>query len=828
MNDNTPLDSSGTPLRATPPNERSAPAQYPLDGRGDFRPGRPPMLVDFLRAADGTPFTKKFTRSATGELSVEPFPHIRDIDSFREEANSIDELYALIASHAAQNHCMLKGLLGRQLKGESRAGLTDPHAPTQWLLLDLDFDSGWDSVDDFIAELNPAWTDVSYIWQHSSSAGIKSEPGLRGHLWLMLETAVMPASVKVWLKERNLTVPGLQQHLRLTASGMSLRWGLDISTCQNDKLIYIAPPILEGLEDPLTERITLVKKGFDLAPPPPCDLHSQDAAQDRKVAELRAAAGMPRRVARYGTHHDIQFLTNPEPAVVTGIKHGRGFTYLNLNGGDSWGYYFPDDKPDILNNFKDEPLVRLETIAPEFYRELCRKQRQARWGDAQPYVFRDPLTDQYINMLYSRQEDRILMRSSCKSKDRLADFLANHGDHLPDPIPDWTVAFDPTTTKVIDPDAKWVNLFDPTVYLKCGPGLTPYPEIPPTIDKILTHVVAGCHLSKEHFINWLACLVQTRAHLGTSWVFHGVQGTGKGLVLSKVLVPLLGPKQVREWTTKDLDDKFNAGLEHTCLLWLDEFKASGARSPEPLMAKLKNLITEETLPIRAMRTDIVERPNHVNVIIASNFPDPISLPDNDRRFNVAPAQERPLVISSDEVKRIEEELLYFCSYLFNYAADHDKARTVLMNDARRAMIGASNTPEEAFFEAFRSGDLDYVTDYLSPDAYPADPCIYSGFERVVLGWVRSFVADPSLPIKFFRDDLYAVFRYLVGPKSTKTAFTRAANRNRLNMKKTRIGHRSGTGLEMNFKTNDFEALRELVSSWPSSPFTVIKGGKDQD
>jgi hypothetical protein len=52
---------------------------------------------------------------------------------------------------------------------------------------------------------------------------------------------------------------------------------------------------------------------------------------------------------------------------VSGVRRARGFVYLNLNGGDSWGYYFPESNPEILHSFKGEPPVRLADIAPDFW-----------------------------------------------------------------------------------------------------------------------------------------------------------------------------------------------------------------------------------------------------------------------------------------------------------------------------------------------------------------------------------------------------------------------------------------------------------------------------
>ena len=786
-----------------------------------------PIQFDFLGAADGTRLTKRFVCTNT-RVEVEPYPHVRDVTSHSARASTPDELFQLLLEHAQQGHCLLKGTLSRPAVRESRAGLTQAEAPTRWLLLDLDFDSGWDSVDDFLADLNPAWADVSYIWQHSSSAGIRCEPGLRGHLWLMLDGPVVPASVKLWLKERNLNVPGLQQHLRLTASGMSLKWGLDVSTCQNDKLIYIAPPILEGLDDPIRERIVLVRKDRDFAPVPPCNIlpASVDTQTDRIVAELRAAAGMPRRKPKYQEDRDLRLLANPEQATVKGIKSARGFVYLNLNGGDSWGYYFPEDNPDILYNFKDEPLVRLQALAPDFYANYKRQLKRSKFPDVQPYVFRNMLTDTYFNLLYSKSEDRILLLGKVSTKDRMQDFLAQYGEVLPDPIPDWTVEFNPTTTKVIDPTARWINLFDPTDYLRHGGDVEACPQIPPIIDKVLTSVVGGCDLTKEHFLNWLACLVQTRKHLGTAWILHGVPGTGKGLLVSKVLTPILGPKHVTEWTTKEFDDPFNAPLERTCLLWLDEFKASSARNSDSLMSRLKHLITEPTLPVRAMRSETIERPHFVNVIIATNFPDPIPLDDSDRRFNVAPAQERALQITQQEVASIENELWLFASYLMHAPADLGRARQILKNAARESMTECSQSDDHQFFNALHMGDLDYFLGFLSGDVPSSELTRFHGHREAITRWCESYLENPGHPVKCTNNQLRAVFTFTTGQELSLAKFGRLASRHRLPFKTLHFGGNvKQRGLAVPFHTTDLDAVNEVLTLARTHGLRLIPGGK---
>lgn len=790
------------------------------------------MQFDFLGAADNTPLTKTYRLTPDG-YEVEPYPFVKNMNSYRVEANSPAELHAAITVHAEEGHCMLKGLTKEQLVNQSRAGQTTPDEPTRWVCLDLDFEEGWNSVDDFLRELAPEWSDVSYVWQHSASAGIKSKPGIRGHIWIMLEQAILPSVLKQWLMERNLLVSRLKEQISLAASGMALKWPLDITTCQNDKLLYIAPPMCKGFEDPLSERIEMRAKKQDFAPLPRTELLAAavDHKQQEKIAQLRESAGLPRRTAKYADHGGFNILVNPEISTVTGVKHGRGFVYLNLNGGNSFGYFFPAKNPEILSNFKGEPPMRLRDVAPDFYQEYTQKLKQETYGDIRPYVFREPMRDVYFNTLYSPSEDKLMMIAPAGSKDRLADFMAQFGHPMPDPVEDWTVEFNPTTTSVLNARQKWVNLFKPTKFIKEMHSFGNIPTVPETINKVIDSVCGNDLETKDHFLNWLACLFQTRERMETAWIFHGVQGTGKGILLSRILRPLLGERHVTEWTTQAFEEKFNQPLEQTCLLWLDEFKATDNKAGDQMMNKLKSYVTEHVLTIRGMRANGYEVPNYLNVIIACNHPDPVQLTEHDRRFNVAPAQERPLVILAEEVERIQGELSLFAGFLANYKVDRQKARKVLLNEARSSMIVASQTTTDAFFSAARTGKIKWFADFLQNNMPMQDSLLYQQFERIVRNWVREAYENAANgnPVRTTRDELRMVYSYIVGSPTTPAKFTRMCNIHRLEGGRMRIhgGDEPTTGFVLPFVASR-EELEPYLQQASDKKLRVVNGKEDHE
>lgn len=787
------------------------------------------MQVDFLAAADKTRLTKTHIQTAKG-VETRNYPQVRKFFSQRAVFDTPQELYAIISVHAELGNCMLKGLLDRPIRNESRAGLTTPNAATNWVLLDFDFHTGWANVDEALAEIVPEWADKTYIWQHSASAGIRGQARLRGHLWMLLKGQIKPSRLKAWLRERNLTIPGLRARAKLAATGTSVRWALDITSCQNDRLIYIAPPDCIDLEDPLKERIVLVNKGEYLAPVPRIELTDLEleTETDTLIKELRAKEGLPEKVGLVRKFGGVPILTNPDQCIITGERGNDKFTYINLNGGDSWGYYFYTKEPEIVHNFKGEPAVRLKDIAPEYYLRKKLELRREQFPNIIPYVFRDRETDTYYNVIYRPAEDFAEVRAA-GSKAKLADFLGNHGAPAPKFIPDWEMVFDPTCPTIIDPENRWINRYEPTPFIRYAFDRIKPKGIPPVINKLLDSLCAEDDKVKAHFLNWLAFIFQTRERTQTAWVFHGTTGTGKGQFYARVLRPLFGRKQTVEWKIQTLEEKFNAELETTCILWLDEFKYDDTKNGDLIMSKLKNLITEDEITIRGMQRNSRQAPNFNNIIIADNRACPITLPENDRRFNIAPLQENQLIITEEELKSINNELWNFATYLAHYNVNRAQARTVLKNDARLQMIGASRTSIENFFLAINAGDLRWFAEQMTPEPSGDFIAVYQSFEAEIIKWAEEIDQSKHLPdpIKLSRESIRELYRYTVERHAPQAAkFTRLCHLHGLDMRPVNINGRTTTGAVIK-RTNDFEVVSEVLKYATKRNLTVIQGGRSE-
>lgn len=760
------------------------------------------MLLNFIEAADGTPLTKTFFLNENGKVGTKPYPFVRNFNSYDETVESLQEFYDALVKHAHMGRCLVKGRLKSELNNQPRAGETDAFELTDYIVLDLDFADGFEDVDQFLSELDPKLNDVSYIFQHSSSSGIKCEPGLRGHIFIQLEHPQPPSMIKQWLIDRNLKIPALRQHASLSANGMALKWPLDVTTCQNDKLIYIAEPNVNGVQDTLQgkrfELRTKNKEATNLLFSANIPLNNQNTLE--LVEELRKAHGLKKRAPKYKTvgHHEI--LTNPEVAQITGIQEARGFVYLNLNGGDSWGYYYNPKNPQFLHNFKGEPSVRLKDIVPEYYREI--KRAEAKVDEREYFAVRDVKSDSYFAGYYETG-NRHLEIDPISSKDKIRDFFVSKGLPEPDVINDWDVVFDPMSDVIYDTEKQRINTMKFTEHMY-EDGTTPA-AIPRTIDKVLSSI-CGDDETKTHFINWLASAFQTRKKATTSWIFSGVQGTGKGIFLNKVIRPLFGDEQVCEILHETFDEQFNAFAENALMIWIDEFSVNNSNNQIKSFNKLKNLVTEEHIMIRRMRSNAVQRRFYANIILATNHPDPIPLGHLDRRFHVAPPQEHPIQITQQEVESIKEELPMFAAYLRRYQVNAKAVNTIRDTDARKRMIEAGQTSVQRIFDALVKGNLDFFMQFIQEKAPLEDGIAYSNFHRAVKRWAANF--ETEMLVTF--DEIRNVYYHLQGQKKQDIKFQRMLDINRVNMVRRRVNGKPQRGILVTFATGDKDEIAALI------------------
>jgi hypothetical protein len=756
------------------------------------------VKATFLEAE--VPLTKTFTME-DGQIKKIGHPRILNYTSHEVEYSNIEELLELLKRHAAKGHCFLKGLISRPLRDEPRAGTTDPNAPTSILLLDFDGIRGIDDIAIALAQLKIAGVD--YVVQYSSSMGVLPERGLSAHVFILLDRPYSPALLKQWLTHQNLTVPVLKQNLSLTRTTNAIRWALDITTCQNDKLIYIAPPLLrDGVQDNFQgERIQLVKGTQRvLALPgviPNAEANKQET--EKTLNDLRTQAGLPRRPkTQYKNAGSVEYLANPDKAVVTGVRSERGFTYLNINGGDSWAYYHPENNPEIIFNFKNEPNYRTSELLPEYWSEVRERLNAPRVGaDGTMYLaFRDFRTSQYYNGTWDPKAKRLEM-AVAKSKDQIKDFLKQHGQITGDFIPDWRVTFNPQVDFIVDEATRTVNTFQPSAFMRMKP--IPGKKVPPIIRRVILHALGNDEEAYEHYLNWVAVIYQFRIKVGTSWVEHGIQGTGKGLIVNEILKPLFGNDYVLITRMSEFDSQFNGFLEKALIVHVDEAKVSDFKQAGVIDANFKNYIVEPRMTIRRMHTMPYEVESYANFVFASNKHDPVIIDPTDRRYNVAGYQPSRLEITQAEIDQMRLEVTDFAHYMATYPADKDRARKALNNAAKQQMMHIGRASIDEASDAFRTGDLEYFMDQRPTDGTESLPPFERQNAERYIALVQRMIDDE--PQALSREEIYGLLRYIVGDSvpSAPVKFTSYLKHHDIHIKPVAVKGKTVRGINVKWQ-----------------------------
>ena len=758
------------------------------------------MHLTFLEASQ--PLTKQFTKTKSG-IEKTPYPMTWEFTSHREQIQTLAQFEAALRTHAALGHCLLKGNIQRDLVKESRAGSTNSSDPTEWVCLDFD---GVTIQSLSYALVVLGLKDVSHVIQYSASAEIEGDTSLRAHVFMLLDKPASAPLLKQWLIHLNHSVPELRSAMSLTKTGCAIRWPLDTSACQNDKLIYIAPPVLVGLADPFKgrQRITLVKRKVDkytLTDRPFSTEKNRDLT-NKRIAELREAEGLPKRPFNYKMHGGVEYLAKPDACTITEMKQERGFVYFNLNGGDSWAYYHPENNPEFIFNFKGEPSYITKELLPDYWQQLTSQVTKIDSSGIAYLGFCDRKTSGYWRGTYDANQDHLELYQA-KNETQVRHFAKQYGMPLGDFIPEWDLTFDPKDPVRVDFQAHVINQFSPSSFMKMT-GLKQVTKVPSTIFKVINNALGGDPEILEHFLNWCAFIVQERDRTNTAWVLHGVPGTGKGVLCAKILRPLLGAANTAFKRMEELNEPYNHYMKAALLVVVDEVQTKALQNERGAMAKLKNFITEPYISIRAMYSGGTEAPNYTNWIFNSNMPDPVMIDKNDRRFNVGKYQSTPLkdILSTKEIagldQKIESELPAFFAYLLFYPLDRVKAQTILETADRTTMISISESSIDTVSDKILAGDFEYLMDQLpSSTQYANDFASLNKLENYkhVLRALIMRTLPKTNSCAISREELRVMFEFISGSMpSTPNKFTSLLKHHRIHMDKVWVDNKTVNGI----------------------------------
>lgn len=268
-----------------------------------------------------------------------------------------------------------------------------------------------------------------------------------------------------------------------------------------------------------------------------------------------------------------------------------------------------------------------------------------------------------------------------------------------------------------------------------------------------------------------------------------------------ILMPILGRDYVARATLPVFEKEFNAFMEQSLLVFVDEIRLKDLKSASQALSNLKQLITDHQISIRRMRTDPYMVTNHANFIFASNHYDSMEIDPSDRRFLVAPRQESPLTqalsIASIETD-ISAELPGFASYLFGRTADLQLARRMYHSSERQRLKHLTRTASDEVADAIRTGDAAFFI-YEAPDKdRPGDAAIQAKLPEPIAyeKFLRLIFESSGQPIHIPRDMLRMAWWQVTGAWfQTPTKFSKFVGRLGLTITRVRTGDKVIAGLK---------------------------------
>lgn len=235
--------------------------------------------------------------------------------------------------------------------------------------------------------------------------------------------------------------------------------------------------------------------------------------------------------------------------------------------------------------------------------------------------------------------------------------------------------FDPNDHWFINLLDRTINYFVETEYMllkKTTDIIEPMKDFG-SIWNLLSNLIP-VEAERNHFVNWLATIFNTRKKLRTSFVFKGAQGAGKNAFFQHVIAPLLGKAQCRVVKNEDLIESFNPWMKQAFFIAFDEV-AHDNKSRNMLNSKLKALITDDKVTLNDKNEKAYQIENNMNCVFFSNEAVPLVVEQTDRRFTIirtgSNLSKRDFFDGDSFFNRISNELTSFAQYLKNFEYDEN-------------------------------------------------------------------------------------------------------------------------------------------------------------
>ncbi len=228
-------------------------------------------------------------------------------------------------------------------------------------------------------------------------------------------------------------------------------------------------------------------------------------------------------------------------------------------------------------------------------------------------------------------------------------------------------------------------------------------------------------------IKWMAYPLQNPgAKMGSAIIMHGPQGTGKSLIF-RVLAAVYG-KYSTVIGNSGIEDKFNADWSDSKLFILAEEIATSADKWN-IKNELKELVTGETVRVRAMHMNAYHQKNQMNITFLSNEDMPLPLENDDRRHLVV--YTPPCLPEEHYVGALEERDNGGIEAFYHFLMQVDltgftKHTRPPSTVSKQNLINLSLPSDKRFLKEWLEGET----------KYPVCPCLSMDLYKAYIAWCK--------------------------------------------------------------------------------------------
>lgn len=287
-------------------------------------------------------------------------------------------------------------------------------------------------------------------------------------------------------------------------------------------------------------------------------------------------------------------------------------------------------------------------------------------------------------------------------------------------------------------------------------------EVEPFADYVRVILTNGDKAAERWLLSWLADMLQRPSEKpGTAVVLVGVHGAGKTFLGERVIGPIIGGGHyVQMNTIESLTSKFNSIADNKLFIQCDEAMHAYQKD---VAAKLKSIITDESVTIEPKGINSYKKPNHMHFLFTSNEEHSalfIDASPYERRYTVlkvSPIRARDTDYWVKMRMWIDNNRGKVLRWLLDYKYDRDLILRPYMTQAKRDIQRVSVDLEVAWIATrVRQGfPLDKLQHRQWFDAYHADETTDKEKKENTL---RRDVWPNRITAKAIEDDLKAFSR----------------------------------------------------------------------